>query len=502
MGVLGWGVRLAFRLVWYGLLLVVSVLRQLAHLTRYLWSFRSSGTHGSARFADGRRIRKLGLYERRGRIVGRYRGRLLRYRPCEHAFTYAPTRKGKGLGAVIPNLLDHPGSVVVVDIKGENLAVTARRRRTFGKVLAFDPFDVQHSAAYNPMDFIRPDHSSDDAKTIADLLVPLSGHPHFDTLARNLVMAMVLHVHHTHWSDPGKRSLQEVCRLLSQPRDDLEGYLRNVLLRSPIADVRQAAGSVQAAGGDELGSIISTATKDLGVWTRERIAAISRRSDLKLEDLKRQVLSVYLHVPPHHLDTYSGWLRMIAGQMIDAMTRVSNQPDDPVLFMLDEFPSLGRMSAIEKGIGYLAGYGVSLWLVTQDLHQVARIYSRESWKSIISNCAIRQTFGVQDIESAELASRMLGTTTVQSHSEGYASNIDQWIGRRNHNQSETGRPLMTPGEIMTLEDDQMLLFCKGWPVLARKIDYRTEWVFRGMWDSWHPTDEPTLDGGPAAPAIT
>ena len=40
--------------------------------------------------------------------------------------TVAPTGSGKGIGAVIPNLLDYPGSALVLDVKGENAAVTAR----------------------------------------------------------------------------------------------------------------------------------------------------------------------------------------------------------------------------------------------------------------------------------------------------------------------------------------------------------------------------------------
>ena len=37
----------------------------------------------------------------------------------------APTRSGKGVGIVIPNLLTWPGSVIVLDIKHENYQRTA-----------------------------------------------------------------------------------------------------------------------------------------------------------------------------------------------------------------------------------------------------------------------------------------------------------------------------------------------------------------------------------------
>jgi hypothetical protein len=69
---------------------------------------------------------------------------VLRYEGDGHLLTIAPTRAGKGVSAVIPNLLTHPGSVVVTDLKGENYAVTAARRCVdLGHdVHALDPFDV------------------------------------------------------------------------------------------------------------------------------------------------------------------------------------------------------------------------------------------------------------------------------------------------------------------------------------------------------------------------
>ena len=58
-----------------------------------------------------------------------------------HILTCAPTGAGKGVGAVIPNLIDYPGSAFVLDLKGENFAVTARARRQAGQyVFLIDPF--------------------------------------------------------------------------------------------------------------------------------------------------------------------------------------------------------------------------------------------------------------------------------------------------------------------------------------------------------------------------
>ncbi|MBL7406335.1 type IV secretory system conjugative DNA transfer family protein, partial [Escherichia coli] len=73
--------------------------------------------HGRARFATEREIRRAGLRADTGILLGRKGGHLLTFPGSEHAVVYAPTRSGKGVAVVIPNLLNWPGSVVVLDIK-------------------------------------------------------------------------------------------------------------------------------------------------------------------------------------------------------------------------------------------------------------------------------------------------------------------------------------------------------------------------------------------------
>src|SRR3546814_13216040 len=71
-----------------------------------------------------------------------------------HLLTMAPTRSGKGVGTIIPNLLTIDRSVICIDPKGENARVTARTRATKGKVWCLDPFGVsgQPAARYTPSD--------------------------------------------------------------------------------------------------------------------------------------------------------------------------------------------------------------------------------------------------------------------------------------------------------------------------------------------------------------
>jgi hypothetical protein len=112
-----------------------------------------------------------------GLLIGRDAdtGRLLRYDGPAHLITLAPTRAGKGVGTIVPNLLTANRSVLVIDPKGENARITAQARRKFGAVHVLDPFGVTGlpGAAYNPLDRLTPDSLDlgEDAAALAEALV-------------------------------------------------------------------------------------------------------------------------------------------------------------------------------------------------------------------------------------------------------------------------------------------------------------------------------------------
>ena len=115
---------------------------------------RTDTTLGSARF--GSRADVNALAKNKGDLlIGRDTfGRMLRYDGPAHLITIAPTRSGKGVGTIIPNLLTANRSVVCIDPKGENARVTLRQREAFGPVHCLDPFGIsgRATARYNPLD--------------------------------------------------------------------------------------------------------------------------------------------------------------------------------------------------------------------------------------------------------------------------------------------------------------------------------------------------------------
>ena len=112
--------------------------------------------HGAARWAREHELRQEGLRAKTGIMLGRHGGRPLVFEGPEHVMLYAPTRTGKGVGVVIPNLLTWPDSVVVLDVKRENWEASAGFRAAHDQaVILFDPLEAEgRTARFNPLGHI------------------------------------------------------------------------------------------------------------------------------------------------------------------------------------------------------------------------------------------------------------------------------------------------------------------------------------------------------------
>ena len=162
---------------------------------------RTRDSHGSARLASKAERRDLARSDR-GLLIGRDAdsGRLLRYDGPAHLLTLAPTRAGKGVGTVIPNLLLVPRPMLVIDPKGENARITHEARARLGPVHVLDPFGVTGlpAAAYNPLARLTPDSLDlgEDAASLAEALVMdppgETGDAHWNEEAKALLAGLIL----------------------------------------------------------------------------------------------------------------------------------------------------------------------------------------------------------------------------------------------------------------------------------------------------------------------
>ena len=214
----------------------------------------------------------------------------------------------------------------------------------------------------------------------------------------------------------------------------------------------------------------------MGIWDSPRLQRMMATNTFNLAMITSTPVTIYFSIPPGKLEGYAPVIRLFMGMLIKRLSSFSGRGAYPVLFMLDEFPALGRMKVVEEGMAYMAGYGISFWLFAQDLKQLAATYGDKA-HSIISNCAVKQFFGIADVETAQLVSLMSGETTIPSIS--YSNEAGLTVNNGSTTLSSGARPLFTPNELMSAPDGSQLLFYRGQQVVSSvKVNYLTDNLFK------------------------
>ncbi len=403
--------------------------------------------------------------------------------------TVAGSRAGKGVSVIIPNLIEYPGSVLVIDPKGENARVTAARRsKGLGQsVYVLDPFGVSglKTSSFNPLSMIDPtsDMAVDDAALIAEALVIQEEGPgrHFSSAARNFLRGLILEV----CTDPKpeRRNLLRVRQLLTLDAAGFELVLK-AMQANPACNgvIRRAANSMAAKAPNEKSGVISTAIEQTDFLDSPPLARCLATSDFKLTEMKRQPVSIYLCLPAGRMATHSRWLRIIINLAVEAMEREPAKPKHPVLFIMDEFAVLDHLSSIEKAAGQIAGFGVKLWPIIQDLTQLKSIY-KDRWETFMGNAGLLQFFGNNDLTTLEYIAKRLGRSTIMVVSKGETSVSQGAGGFTGESAQAQASELMTSDEVgrfFSRQSNAQVLFWPGAdPIAIDRVRYYDTPFFAG-----------------------
>ena len=167
-------------------------------------------------------------------------------------------------------------------------------------------------------------------------------------------------------------------------------------------------------------------------------------------------------------------------QATELLCRALPGPNDThgVCFMMDEFPTLGKMEQFMHGIAYFRGYKVRLFLIVQDTEQLKGTYEEAGMNSFLSNSTYRITFAANNIETANLISQLVGNKTVASAAENAPKYLDLNPGARSLHISDTQRALLLPQEVIALDRNKQILLIEACnPIMCDKIVYYTDQNF-------------------------
>ena len=394
------------------------------------------------------------------------------------------------------------------------------------QIVCLDPFSVVtdpgDSDIINPLECIIPpriyyDNVYDlnpvfdaDVTRIAEALVVRQEDekdPHWNDKAvaviRSLITLAILGKLET--PEAGNRTLSAVRAFLLSPADKFQGILESFAEIEDEPLVSRAASEILSMGGDELLSVISTTNRHLEFLDTPCVAQILGHNSQPfdpdetqnsfsfdtLNDPTRR-MTIYMVIPPHYFTRYSRLARLWITMAIDTITHrapnlggAEDSQYPPVLFMLDEMAQLGKMDCIRQAVSLMAEYGMTLWMIIQDLAQLRGLY-REDWQTFVANAKVQQYFGINDPTTAKMISEMLGSSTFTNVTETESTQGQFWLHTQTTdglNRMDAGRNLFTPDEIRRLSPDVMLMFVQGVnPFLVQKIKYFEDPLFKSRED--------------------
>lgn len=372
------------------------------------------------------------------------------YADDRHILLVSGTRAGKGTSTIVNNLCLWPGSVVVVDPKGENATVTAARRGPGSEycegmgqaVHVLDPFGAatvsdELRSCFNPLDALDPDDPGtiDEAGRLADAIVVVNKdarEPFWDESARTLIKGLILHVL-TSGQFEGRRNLLTVRELLSRGDhegvevlrgledfdDELpsartllwEGVARNMAFDGVVAGIGETYLSMALDDKRLFESVMQVAHRNTEFLDSPGMRRVLASSDFSIRDLKNDPkgVSVYLSLPQRYMGEHYRWLRMMISLILTEMEAAGGRPatGHRVLMCLDEFAGLRKMEIMENSVAQIAGFGVTMFFVVQSLEQLEKVYGK-GWQTFVGCSATKIFFAIDDKFSRDYISSLIG----------------------------------------------------------------------------------------------
>ena len=396
-------------------------------------------------------------------------------RPETHTLIVARTRGGKGTSVIVPTLLRYKSSMLIIDPKGENAAITARTRRnqlghTVHIVNPWGEMEDRYkklgfsTATFNPLDAI--DRNDPNAVAIAQSLAAIicpvgKGKEQFwQGSAANVLTGVLL------WlaDYPGEqKTLARAREIVTQSREDFQKDLAKMMASTGFhGAIKEMVSQYKDLAAETYSGIMSNLAENTKFLSDPQIKASTNTSSFSVQRLRDELITVYLVIPHDRIQTHATWLRLVIASAMQALKTRNRLPTPPrhrCMFLIDEFGSVGHIADIPRDIALMSGYGLDFTLIVQGFDQLKDHYG-DAQGTILSNCGYKWFCNVNELETAKYLSESLGKKTVRTigKNKSFGQTGD---GKATEGESttygETGRSLLTPDEIMNLGRDKAIL---------------------------------------------
>lgn len=459
--------------------------------------------HGDSRWLENKDLKKAGLFNEdgvvlsmentakvkltetpRGTVISFLKiGKLIVDNSNTHVAVCSPTRGGKGIGTIIPTLLYWQSSVICYDMKRENFDLTSGFRALFSIVIKVD-FLRKGASKWNPLEEIRIDteYEVTDAQIIAQRLMNPDEDKKSDfwlNTSIKVFSALVLYLINN--PDEKEKSIRAIISILTsresgyETKTDIE---RLVTLLSGFIEYDTGKKEINRIIKDNLMAFIAMSESEkqfigvkdsileqLNIYSNPIVAENISSSDFSVIDImdsEKPVSLYYCVTAGEDRKLLNPLTKLFFTMFVTKKVHSLKKSKYRCLMLLDEFPTLGKMDIIESGLAYLAGYGIKMMLIFQDINQLYSVYGDKT--SILGNCQVQMFYAPTDPRTAELLSKRLGTTTILTESTSSSGERTSFFNRNiSRSTSQSAKALMTPRQVEEMPYDRTLIFIAGKP---------------------------------------
>lgn len=409
--------------------------------------------------------------------------------PESHALIVAPSGTGKGTSVIIPTLLLYRSSLITIDPKGENAAITARYRRDqLGQTIHIvNPWDVHgalfksyglDNATFNPLDVLDPKDRN--IVGIANSIATTICHQgsvndsFWQDNATAMLAGILLYVADAQDSIREPKTLAHVADIVSGGEHAAD--LRSTLFPKMVASssyrgaMRKLVGRFVQMDDKTYSGVIAQLSKSLQFLADDQIATATDHSSFNLADLVNGRTTLYIVIPDDQMQAQAIWLKLMVTAVSQTFKRYRPAAQGVRgMFLIDEFPVLGRVDSIVTDIALVRGAGLDVALIVQGLDQLRALYGASA-DTIIGNCGYKWFCNIKDLQTADYVSKALGQMTVRTVSETVSSANGHTS--RSASYGEMGRALFLPDELLSMGSQVAFAFQpKGRPYYVKPLDY-------------------------------
>lgn len=399
---------------------------------------------------------------------------------------------------MVPNCLHYRDSLVVLDVEGKHYAKTAGYRQKSGqKIYKFSPDDENGiSSGWNPLYYVRHDEKCrvKDLMDITSVLYPNDDNDSetWVSISEKLFIGLALYVMETeseksNFNIAGLKKLRLSLGFLKS-EEALQAYVRDRYKTSPLSETCINFLLAYATTSGTLRDAVEISFDEpLSAFSSPIAANATSHNSVDFRDLRKERVTIYLTIEPNTMVKYQKMVNLFLNQLVNVNLEESPQ-DNPdlkyqCLLLLDDFASIGRIRALEKGAAFIANYHLRLLLIFESKAQLrnAALYGEEGADDLLGSMALQIIYPSNEDAAAREYLEMLDDFTQSAHSKSPPKNTI-FTPAQSSSKKQTAYDLermeMYLQEIKEIGSDKQIIHLENLkPVLVNKIRYYEDSVF-------------------------